>query len=100
MSRLKNSALLINVGRGNLIDEDALCQALVEERLAGAVLDVFRTEPLPAGGRLWDTPNLHITGHVAAVSRPKDIAQLFMENYRRFASGKKLQHLVNFKAGY
>ncbi len=97
---MKKSAYLVNVGRGNLVDDDALVNALREQQLAGAVLDVFRDEPLAADSVLWDAPGLRITGHVAAVSLAADIARLFVDNYRRFTSGEKLQHLVDFDKGY
>jgi len=97
---LKPTALLINVGRGSLIDESALCRVLQAGCLAGAVLDVFREEPLPADSPLWKTPNLRITGHIAAVSSPQDITRLFLENYRRYCVGEPLQHQVDFQKGY
>jgi len=97
---MKDTAILINVGRGNLIDEDALCRALRNRQIAGAVLDVFREEPLPPDNPLWNAPNLLITGHIAAVSRPADITRLFVENYQLFRSGHELQCLVDFARGY
>jgi phosphoglycerate dehydrogenase-like enzyme len=97
---MQETAYLVNVGRGNLVDDQALCQALINGRIAGAVLDVFREEPLPEDSPLWDAPDLLITGHIAAVSRPADIARLFVENYRRFCSGRELLHLVDFAKGY
>ncbi len=100
LSHLKESAMLINVGRGNLVDDGALVQALEEKRLAGAVLDVFDNEPLPPDSPLWQTRNLHITGHVAASSRPADIARLFLDNYQLFVRGEKLRHPVDFSRGY
>ena len=96
----KESALLINVGRGNLIDEPALCDALYTGCLAGAVLDVFRKEPLPKDSPLWSAKNCTITAHVAAVSKPEDIVEIFVQNYRRFCAGKHLRHLVDFDKGY
>ena len=99
-SRMKDSAVLINVGRGNLINEKALCRALEGQQLAGAVLDVFREEPLPPDSFLWDAPNLKITGHIAAVSQPRDITRLFTENYRLFSAGEELRHLIDFVRGY
>ena len=97
---MKDTALLINVGRGNLIDDKALVQALKQEQIAAAVLDVFKQEPLPASSPLWAAPRLTITGHIAAVSRPDDIAILFAENYKRFASQQPLLHLINLDKGY
>ena len=91
---------LINVGRGSLIDETALATALNAGRLGGAVLDVFRQEPLPANSPLWETPNLTVTAHIAACSRPADIARLFEENYNRFLAGAPLRHRVDFERGY
>ena len=100
LDAMKRSAVLINVGRGNLIDEPALIEALQTGQLAGAVLDVFRQEPLPDSSPLWTAPNLTITGHIAAVSHPEDIAAIFIDNYRRFAANKALLHLIDFDKGY
>jgi len=97
---MKDSALLLNVGRGNVVVERDLCDALRDGEIAGAVLDVFREEPLPESSPLWDAPGLKITGHVAAVSRPQDIAEVFIENYRRLLAGERLNYLVDFKRGY
>lgn len=99
-AQMKDTAILINVGRGNVIDESDLCDALNEGKIAGAVLDVFKEEPLAQDSMLWDAPNLRITGHVAAVSRPKDIAEVFAENYRRYSIGESLLYVVDFEKGY
>ena len=100
IAAMKDSAYLINAGRGNVLDEKALSKALIEKRLSGAVLDVFREEPVPADSPLWDVPNLLLTGHIAAASNAPDIARLFVENYRLFASGQQLRYLVDFSRGY
>jgi len=97
---MKKDALLINVGRGNLIVEDDLVHALKTQKIAGAVLDVFQQEPLPADSALWSAPGLTITGHIAAVSRPDDIAGLFLQNYERYCSGQALLHTIDFDKGY
>ncbi|MFZ9026626.1 MAG: D-2-hydroxyacid dehydrogenase [Pseudohongiellaceae bacterium] len=97
---MKKDALLINVGRGNLIVEDDLVHALKTQKIAGAVLDVFQQEPLPADSALWSAPDLTITGHIAAVSRPDDIAGLFLQNYERYCSGQALLHTIDFDKGY
>jgi phosphoglycerate dehydrogenase-like enzyme len=91
---------LVNVGRGTVIDEDALAAALNAGKLGGAVLDVFRQEPLPKDSPLWETPNLTVSAHVAACSRPADIARLFEENYNRFLAGAPLRHRIDFERGY
>lgn len=100
LKTMKSTALLINVGRGNLIDEPALCDALSAGEIAGAVLDVFKHEPLPTSSPLWSAPNCTITGHVAAVSHPEDIVKLFVENHNRYISKQPLAHLVDFEKGY
>lgn len=97
---MKTDALLINVGRGNLIVEEDLVVALKTQKIAGAVLDVFQQEPLPNNSVLWSVPNLTITGHIAAVSQPDDIAGLFLQNYERYCSGQALLHTIDFDKGY
>ncbi len=100
LATMKNTSLLINVGCGNLIDELALCEALSSGGIAGAVLDVFKQEPLPAESPLWTAPNCIVTGHIAAVSHPDDIVQIFLANFKRFTAGQALEHLVDFAKGY
>ena len=100
LATMKNTSLLINVGRGNLIDELALCKALSSGEIAGAVLDVFKQEPLPPESPLWTAPSCIVTGHVAAVSHPDDIVRIFLSNLKRFAAGQPLEHLVDFAKGY
>jgi len=100
LSALPLRAVLVNPGRGNVVDESALAEALQSGRLAGAVLDVFQQEPLPADHVFWRTPNLLITSHTAAISFPKDIAPVFIENYRRLIAGEALRYQVDFEAGY
>lgn len=97
---MKNNCYLVNVGRGALIDEEALAQALVKGELSGAVLDVFQTEPLPQESPLWNAPGLIVTGHVAAKSMPQDIARIFKENYRRYIEGEPLKYRIDFERGY
>ncbi|MGD2128344.1 MAG: D-2-hydroxyacid dehydrogenase [Lysobacterales bacterium] len=97
---MKPSCLLVNVGRGSLVDEHALVDGLRQGELAGAVLDVFRQEPLPESSPLWDTPGVTVTAHVAARSRPADVARVFLANYNRYVAGLELEHLVDFEQGY
>jgi phosphoglycerate dehydrogenase-like enzyme len=102
LARMKQDAMLVNVSRGSLVDEDALVRALRAGALAGAALDVFREEPLGAGDPIWDVPNLLITPHVSGFRRDHwDAAlALFVENRRRFAAGEPLLNVVDKKAGY
>jgi phosphoglycerate dehydrogenase-like enzyme len=93
-------AVFVNPGRGGVVDEAALADALQGGRLAGAVLDVFETEPLPADHVFWRLPNVHITSHTAALSAPPDIAPIFIDNYRRLLRGVPLQYRVDFERGY
>jgi phosphoglycerate dehydrogenase-like enzyme len=99
-SALPSSAIFLNVGRGSAVDEAALVEALETGKLAGAVLDVFEQEPLPAGHPFWKTKNLFITSHTSAPSFPKDIAEIFVENYKLFIDGKPLKYQVDFEKGY
>ncbi|ANO51377.1 hypothetical protein BA177_09350 [Woeseia oceani] len=100
LARLPANACFINVGRSNVVNDDALMQSLRENKLAGAVLDVFDTEPLPKDSPLWETPNLVITAHKAAPSQPSLIAPVFVENYRRYCEKQPLKYVVGFERGY
>lgn len=100
LKAMKKNAVLINVGRGNVIDEAALAMALTKGQIAGAVLDVFNEEPLPPDHPFWTAPNLIVTAHTAALSFPEDIVPVFVENYRNFISGKPLDYVIDFERGY
>ena len=100
LKRMKKTALIINVGRGNLIDENALSEALISNNLAGAILDVTKKEPLDTSDRLWGVPNLKLTAHTAAESRPRDIVGLFLKNLNHFVKDETLEGLVDFEKGY
>lgn len=100
LAALPARALFVNPGRGSVVDEAALADALSAGRLAGAVLDVFEQEPLPRDHVFWRTPNLRITSHTAALSFPEDIAPVFVDNYRRLVRGEPLLHRVDFERGY
>jgi len=92
--------VFINIGRGTIIDECEIINALNNKWLSGAILDVFSTEPLPETSPLWSHPDILITPHIAAVSKPKYFAQLFVENYRRFVEGKQMLYVIDWKTGY
>jgi len=97
---MKPTAVLINVGRGNSINEADLVCALSDGVIGGAVLDVFENEPLDRESPLWQLSNVYITPHTAAVSFPEDITGIFIENYQRFLRKEPLQHVVDFELGY
>ena len=100
LSRLPPHALFVNIGRGNVVDESALVEALQGGTLAGAVLDVFNEEPLPQDSPLWEAPNLVLTAHIAAASDPELIVPIFVDNLRRYINGERLKYIVDFNAGY
>jgi phosphoglycerate dehydrogenase-like enzyme len=102
LARMRPDAFLVNVSRGSLVDETALVAALGEGRIAGAALDVFQTEPLPADSPLWDAPNLLLTPHTAAVvdSLWERQYMVLAENLRRFLAGAPLLNLVDKHLGY
>lgn len=101
-SEMKREAFLINVGRGPLIQEPALIQALRQRTIAGAALDVFDQEPLPAESPLWELENLLITPHTAGMTTKlwERHYVLFAENLRRFLAGEPLLAVVDKKRGY
>jgi len=100
LDALPPHALLINVGRGNAVDESALVEALNQNKIAGAVLDVTEPEPLPEDHLFWTTPNLFLTFHTSALSYPEDMVSVFVENYKLYIEGKPLKHQVDFERGY
>ena len=102
LAMMKSTACIINIGRGRIIDEDALVRALSENRIAGAGLDVFATEPLPPDSRLWDLPNVLFSPHVSGDMEDYDrqATQLFCDNLRRYLEGKRLFNVVGKRRGY
>jgi len=100
LAAMRRSAWLINVGRGPVIDEAPLVAALQERRIAGAVLDVFASEPLPPQHPLWNLDNAVITPHISGPSTPEEIAPIFDDNLRRFLVGRRLRHVVDRARGY
>jgi phosphoglycerate dehydrogenase-like enzyme len=98
----KPGACLVNVGRGEVIDQAALVEALADKRLGGAVLDVMVPEPLPPDHPLWNMEDVVITPHSSGPSKryQEDCCRVFAENLRRFTSGQKLLNVVNAKRGY
>jgi phosphoglycerate dehydrogenase-like enzyme len=96
IERLPAGCIFVNVGRGGVVDEPALVDALADRRIAGAVLDVFATEPLPADSPLWTLPNVLVTPHAAALSPRENerIVELFVDNLRRYLDGRPLRKVV------
>ena len=99
---MKPTAHLMNIGRGALIDEQALIAAVKNSEIAGAGLDVFEEEPLPTDSPLWDMPNVLITPHNGG-SSPRSherLMDLFRDNLRRYVAGQPLLNVVDKVEGY
>lgn len=100
LAMLPRGAVVINPGRGPLIDDDDLLAALETGHIAHATLDVFRVEPLPEDHPFWHHPNVTVTPHIAADTRPSTSAKVIAENVRRSEAGEPFLHLVDRKLGY
>jgi phosphoglycerate dehydrogenase-like enzyme len=102
LGAMKPGAVLINIGRGGTVDEQALVKALEEGRLRGAALDVFETEPLPAGHAFWRLDNVLLSPHCADQTPTwrEDAVALFLKNLERFEKGEPLLNVVDKAAGY
>ena len=102
LSLLKRSAYLINVGRGALVDENALIEALETGMLAGAALDVTQTEPLPPDSKLWSLDNVFITPHASGLSPsdPHQVFSLFQTNLQHYLAGEQMHNMVDFERTY
>jgi phosphoglycerate dehydrogenase-like enzyme len=100
--KMKRSAVVMNVGRGPVIDEAALAEALRAGVIRGAVLDVFETEPLGAESPLWDMENVLISAHTADHTQTwlEDSVDFFMAQFARWRKGEALENLVDKRAGY
>lgn len=102
LGKMKADAILINVGRGTLVDQEALIEALKTHRIGGAGLDVTDPEPLPADHPLWTLSNVIITSHSAGISPHNHLKrlQIFKQNLNRYIKGAPLINIVDFNAGY
>ena len=102
LARMKPGAFLLNFGRGDLVVEGDLVAAVSERRIAGAVLDVYTTEPLPATHAFWTTPGIVVLPHVGGLHPQRDslVAALWVENLRRFLAGQPLREVVDRARGY
>jgi phosphoglycerate dehydrogenase-like enzyme len=102
LDRIKRGALLVNIARGKLVDDDALVAALRDGRVGGAALDVFSAEPLPPDSPYWDLPNVIVTPHTSGAMQDywTPLVALFADNLRRFERGESLRNVVDKVAGY
>jgi phosphoglycerate dehydrogenase-like enzyme len=102
LAQMKPSAWLLNFGRGRLIRDDDLIAAVKANTIAGAVLDVFRQEPLPKEHAFWTTEGILVLPHIGGPHPQRDtiVARLFAENVRRFLAGETLKGVVDRAAGY
>ena len=102
LAKMKPSAWLLNFGRGHLIKDDDLIAAVKAKKIAGAVLDVFRQEPLPAEHPFWTTEGIIVLPHIGGPHPQRDrvVARLFVDNLGRFLDGKPLKEVVDRAAGY
>ena len=102
LGQMKPSAWLLNFGRGHLVKDDDLIAAVQAKTIAGAVLDVFRQEPLPKEHKFWTTEGILVLPHIGGPHPQRDsiVARLFVENLGRFLDGRPLQEVVDRAAGY
>lgn len=104
LAKMKEGAVLLNVGRGFIVDTEALCDALERGHLSGAGVDVTDPEPLPPTHRLWNIPTAVVTSHISGFYHLREtherIVGIFLENLRHFQAGEPLRNLVDFATGY
>jgi phosphoglycerate dehydrogenase-like enzyme len=102
LALMKESAYLINVTRGGIIDEDALSDALRAGQIAGAGIDVTEVEPLAPESPLWDAPNIILTPHRAGASqhRPRKVFEFFLAQLERYLKGEPVLNIVDKRKGY
>jgi glyoxylate/hydroxypyruvate reductase A len=102
LALLPRDAFIVNIGRGAVIDEPALVEALRSGHLGGAALDVFEEEPLPAASPLWDMPNVLVSPHSASTSDRENarLTELFCDNLRRYLAGQSLRNVLDVNRMY
>ena len=102
LGQMKPSAWLLNFGRGQLVNDEDLVSAVKEKRIAGAVLDVYRQEPLPAEHPFWTTDGIVVLPHIGGPhpQRDKFVSRLFVDNLGRYLDGKPLREVVDRTLGY
>jgi glyoxylate/hydroxypyruvate reductase A len=97
---MKKGAYLINVGRGDHLNEDDLMNSLSQEQLSGALLDVFSTEPLPLDHPFWRHPKIHVTPHISSPTDKAKLARQILDNYHRIKKRVPLMHVIDRKRSY
>ena len=104
LAKMKEGSVLLNVGRGFIVDTEALCDALERGHLSGTGVDVTDPEPLPPTHRLWNIPTAVVTPHISGFYHLREtherIVGIFLENLRHFQAGEPLRNLVDFTTGY
>lgn len=100
LERLNPDSVVMNIGRGNAIDDDALCDALNKGGVRAAVLDVFREEPLPQSHAYWQEPKVYVTSHTSAPTLERFVAQAMASNLERFLAGQELTGTFDAGKGY
>ncbi len=98
--KLPKNAFIINVGRGEHLEEEDLVQFISDGHLSGASLDVFAEEPLPASSPLWKHPRIHVTPHIASITNPESVAPQIINNYHRMKENRPLLNIVSRVKGY
>ncbi|VEU39783.1 unnamed protein product [Pseudo-nitzschia multistriata] len=94
------SPVLLNVGRGDVIDEESLLSALESGYISAAILDVFEKEPLPRDSPLWNTPGVVVSPHVSGLTQASDVPGVLLANYQRYVEGNDLLYVVDWDKGY
>jgi phosphoglycerate dehydrogenase-like enzyme len=92
--------VFLNVGRGDVINEESLLNALDNRWISAAILDVFAVEPLPVESALWGRSDIVVSPHVSGLTQGKDVPKVFMKNYERFLKDEELTYSVNWDKGY
>jgi glyoxylate/hydroxypyruvate reductase A len=100
LAHCRRGAHLINIGRGALIDEDALLTAIGAKTIAHATLDVFATEPLPSDHPFWSSPHVTITPHVCGPLVPEDVVPHFIANYEALSREQPLKNVIDLEKQY
>ncbi|XP_077992693.1 glyoxylate/hydroxypyruvate reductase A-like [Glandiceps talaboti] len=96
----EKKSVFINIGRGDIMSEESLLNALRQKWISSAILDVFPIEPLPAESPLWNMKQVTVSPHIAAISFSEEVVDLFSENYEKYVNGEELNYEVSWERGY